>query len=182
VEELLFLSRVDAGGLELDLDDVDVVELARAALGSADPAAAAKRIVLELDGPASLRARADGNRLGQVFDNLISNAIKFTPERGCVKVSIVGDGETIVASVSDTGCGIPQAEQSRLFERFFRSTATRDLPGTGLGLTIVRAIVEGHGGSIACRSDSGKGTTFTFTIPQRSVVDAAAPSAVATAG
>jgi two-component system, OmpR family, phosphate regulon sensor histidine kinase PhoR len=181
VEELLFLSRVEAGGLELDLDDVDVVELARAALGSADPAAAAKRIVLEFDGPAALRARADGNRLGQVFDNLISNAIKFTPERGTVKVSIVGDGETVVASVSDTGCGIPQAEQSRLFERFFRSTATRDLPGTGLGLTIVRAIVEGHGGSIACRSDSGKGTTFTFTIPQRSLVDAAASSAVATA-
>jgi PAS domain S-box-containing protein len=181
VEELLFLSRVDAGGLELDLDDVDVVELARAALGSADPAAAAKRIVLEFDGPPALRARADGNRLGQVFDNLISNAIKFTPERGSVKVSIVGDGETIVASVSDTGCGIPQAEQSRLFERFFRSSATRDLPGTGLGLTIVRAIVEGHGGSVACRSDSGKGTTFTFTIPQRSLVDAAAPSAVATA-
>ena len=182
VEELLFLSRVDAGGLELDLDDVDVVELARAALGSADPAAAAKRIVLELDGPATLRARADGNRLGQVFDNLISNAIKFTPERGSVKLSIVGDGETIVASVSDTGCGIPQAEQSRLFERFFRSTATRDVPGTGLGLTIVRAIVEAHGGSIACRSDTGKGTTFTFTIPQPSLVDAAAPSAVATAG
>jgi PAS domain S-box-containing protein len=182
VEELLFLSRVDAGGLELDLDDVDVVELARAALGSADPAAAARRIVLEFDGPATLRARADGNRLGQVFDNLISNAIKFTPERGCVKVSIVGDGETIVASVSDTGCGVPQGEQSRLFERFFRSTATRDLPGTGLGLTIVRAIVESHGGSIACRSDTGKGTTFTFTIPQRSPVDAAVAPAAVTAG
>jgi PAS domain S-box-containing protein len=181
VEELLFLSRLDAGGLELDLEDVDVVELARAALGSADPAAAAKRIVLELDAPATLHARGDAHRLGQVFDNLISNAIKFTPERGCVKVSIGGDGETIVASVCDTGCGIPQGEQSRLFERFFRSSASRDVPGTGLGLTIVRAILEGHGGSIACRSVAGEGTTFTFTLPQRLPLELEAEPAVAVA-
>src|SRR5262249_51086144 len=82
VEELLFLSRVDVGGLELDVDEVDVVELARASLGSSDPAAASKRIALEYDGPATLRTKADADRLGQVFDNLLSNAIKFTPERG----------------------------------------------------------------------------------------------------
>ncbi|MFL5950201.1 MAG: ATP-binding protein [Gaiellaceae bacterium] len=181
VEELLFLSRLDAGGLELELDDVDVVELARAALGSADPAAAAKRIALELDAPATLHVRGDAHRLGQVFDNLISNAIKFTPERGCVKVSIGGDGETIVASVSDTGCGIPQAEQSHLFERFFRSSASRDVPGTGLGLTIVRAILEAHEGSIACRSEEGAGTAFTFTLPQRLPVELVAEPAVASA-
>jgi two-component system phosphate regulon sensor histidine kinase PhoR len=181
VEELLFLSRVDAGGLELELEDVDVVELARTALGSADPAAAAKRIVLELDAPTTLHTRGDAHRLGQVFDNLISNAIKFTPERGCVKVSIAGDGETIVAGVSDTGCGIPQGEQSRLFERFFRSSASRDVPGTGLGLTIVRAILEGHGGSIACTSDVGEGTTFTFTLPQGLPVELEAEPAVASA-
>jgi PAS domain S-box-containing protein len=165
VEELLFLSRVDVGGLELELDDVDVVELARTALGSADPAAAAKRITLEYDGPDVLHARADGNRLGQVFDNLVSNAIKFTPERGRVKVTLGSENGAIVASVCDTGVGIPLAEQSRLFERFFRSSATRDLPGTGLGLTIVRAIVEGHGGSVVCTSNDGAGTTFTFTLP-----------------
>jgi len=165
VEELLFLSRVDVGGLELELDAVDVVELARTALGSADPAAAAKRITLEYDGPDALHARADGNRLGQVFDNLVSNAIKFTPERGRVKVTLGSENGAIVASVCDTGVGIPLAEQSRLFERFFRSSATRDLPGTGLGLTIVRAIVEGHGGSVVCTSNDGEGTTFTFTLP-----------------
>jgi PAS domain S-box-containing protein len=164
VEELLFVSRVDIGGLELDLDEVDVVELARAALGSADPAAATKRITLEYDGPHSLRTSADADRLGQVFDNLISNAIKFTPERGSVRVSLEVVGHAVVASVSDNGVGIPQAEQPRLFERFFRSTSTRDVPGTGLGLTIVRAIVEAHGGTIACTSSSA-GTTFTFTLP-----------------
>jgi PAS domain S-box-containing protein len=181
VEELLFLSRVDAGGLELDLADVDVVELARAALGSADPAAAGKRITLEYDGPETLRTRADANRLVQVFDNLISNAIKFTPERGCVKVSVGSDEGTIVASVSDTGCGIPVSEQPRLFERFFRSSSTRDVPGTGLGLTIVRAIVESHGGSIVCKSTPGEGTTFMFMLPLHSRAGAEAEPAVAAA-
>ena len=179
VEELLFVSRVDIGGLELEVAEVDVAELVRAALGSADPAAAAKRITLEYDGPESLHARADANRLGQVFDNLISNAIKFTPEHGSVRVSLGAEGEAFVASVSDNGVGIPQAEQPRLFQRFFRSTSTRDVPGTGLGLTIVRAIVEAHGGTIACTSEPGE-TTFTFTLP--AAVAAAAPPAVAAAG
>jgi PAS domain S-box-containing protein len=178
VEELLFVSRVDIGGLELDLDDVDVAELARAALGSADPAAAAKRITLEYDGPQSLRTRGDATRLGQVFDNLISNAIKFTPDRGSVRISLGTEGGAVLASVSDNGAGIPPAEQPRLFERFFRSTSVRDVPGTGLGLTIVHAIVQAHGGTIACTSDSG-GTTFTFTLP--AAVEAA-PPAVAAAG
>jgi signal transduction histidine kinase len=181
VEELLFLSRVEAGGLELDVEDVDVAELARTALGSAEPAAAAKRITLEYDGPDALRTRADAHRLGQVFDNLISNAIKFTPERGRVKVSLDSDEGTVIASVRDTGCGIPQAEQSRLFERFFRSSSTRDVPGTGLGLTIVRAIVESHGGSILFKSAEGEGTTFTFTLPLRMPKGAGAEPAVAAA-
>jgi PAS domain S-box-containing protein len=165
VEELLFLARVDAGGLSLERSEVDVVELARSAIGSAAPTAAAKDVTLEFDGAGSATTSADANRLGQVFDNLISNAIKFTPAGGNVTISVEAEGDSIVATVSDTGCGIPQAEQSRLFERFFRSSATRDVPGTGLGLTIVRAIVESHGGSISCRSDEGKGTTFTFSLP-----------------
>jgi signal transduction histidine kinase len=181
VEELLFLSRIDAGGLELDLEEVDVVELAQAALGSADPAAAAGRITLEFEGPAALRTRADPNRLVQVFDNLISNAIKFTPERGSVKLSVGSDDGTIVATVSDTGCGVPPTEQPRLFERFFRSSATRDVPGTGLGLTIVRAIVESHGGSVVCKSVPGEGTMFTVTLPLREPARSGAQPAVAAA-
>jgi signal transduction histidine kinase len=165
VEELLFLARVDAGGLSLERTKVDVVELAGSAIGSATPTATAKDVTLEFHGPDSAPTSADPNRLGQVFDNLISNAIKFTPAGGSVAISVDTEGDSIVATVSDTGCGIPEAEQSRLFERFFRSSATRDVPGTGLGLTIVRAIVESHGGSISCLSDEGKGTTFTFSLP-----------------
>jgi signal transduction histidine kinase len=166
VEELLFLARVDAGGLSLEREDVDVVDLARSALGSATPAAEARDITLKFDGPDSASTNADANRLGQVFDNLISNAIKFTPAGGRVTISVNGDDDSIVASVSDTGCGIPEWEQPRLFERFFRSSATQEVPGTGLGLTIVRAIVESHGGSISCDSVEGKGTTFTFALPR----------------
>ena len=100
-----------------------------------------------------------------MFDNLISNAIKFTPAGGRVTISVNGDVDSIVARVSDTGCGIPQWEQPRLFERFFRSSATQEVPGTGLGLTIVRAIVESHGGSIVCESHEKEGTTFTLSLP-----------------
>jgi signal transduction histidine kinase len=107
-----------------------------------------------------------------VFDNLVSNAIKFTPERGRVQVSVGNDEATMIVNVSDTGCGIPVSEQSRLFERFFRSSATRDVPGTGLGLTIVRAIVESHGGSVMCRSTPGEGTTFTVMLPLRATAPA----------
>ena len=166
VEELLFLSRVDAGGLQLELEHVDVAHIARSAIGSADPAAAAKGLSLEFDGPETAVAFVDGHRIAQVFDNLISNAIKFTPARGRVEVSVRVDADAVTASVTDTGPGIPEADQSRLFERFFRSSATSDEPGTGLGLTVVQAIVEGHSGEITCRSTPGEGTTFTLTLPQ----------------
>jgi PAS domain S-box-containing protein len=181
VEELLFLARVDAGGLTLDLDEVDVAEIARSALGSARPAATAKKLSLEFDGPHSAITLADANRIGQVFDNLISNAVKFTPPGGKIEVSVGADSRMILASVVDTGNGIPPADQPRLFERFFRSTATSELPGTGLGLTIVRAIVEGHGGSITCDSSEGVGTRFTFTLPQHAVAipEARSPQAAA---
>ena len=173
VEELLFLSRVEAGGLPLDLAEVDVAEIARAAVGSAEPVAAAHELALAIDAPESALTFADASRVRQVFDNLIANALKFTPAGGHVEVAVRCEGSNIVASVADNGSGIPAADQPRLFERFFRSAATRSLPGTGLGLTIVRAIVEGHGGDIACDSTEGVGTTFTFSLPQKARAAAA---------
>jgi signal transduction histidine kinase len=98
-----------------------------------------------------------------------------------VKLSLGSDEGTLVATVSDTGCGIPPAEQPRLFERFFRSSATRDVPGTGLGLTIVRAIVESHGGSVVCKSVPGEGTTFTVILPLREPARSVVQPAVAAA-
>jgi signal transduction histidine kinase len=165
VEDLLFLARVDGGGLSLELDRADVTELASSAVASARPLAAAKDVGLEFEGRRSARVLVDAKRISQVFDNLVANAIKFTPPGGSVKVTVTSDDAATVVSVVDTGYGIPATEQSRLFERFFRSSATSHLPGTGLGLAIVHAIVESHGGSITCRSEEGEGTTFTLSLP-----------------
>jgi hypothetical protein len=113
----------------------------------------------------------DRSRLAQVLDNLISNALKFTPRAGRVSVRVVLSGNDAVLEIEDTGVGIPVDEQGRLFERFFRSsTATeRAIPGTGLGLTIAKTIVERHEGSIAIESAEGAGTTVRVRLPVRNL-------------
>jgi signal transduction histidine kinase len=105
--------------------------------------------------------------MAQVLDNLISNALKFTDAGGEVTVSVVRNGAFAQVAITDTGVGIPLDEQGQLFSSFFRaSTATRQaIPGTGLGLVIVRAIVEQHGGTIDLESREGKGTTVIVTLP-----------------
>jgi PAS domain S-box-containing protein len=169
VEDLLFLAQLDAGSFSLDLADVDLVELAGEAIAAARPSAEAKNLVLTLDHDQSAVVSADANRIGQTLDNLISNAIKFTPEGGKVRVLIENRDTTYTLQVTDTGYGIPASEQQRLFERFFRSTtaSAKHVPGTGLGLTIAKTIVESHGGSISFDSTEGKGTTFTLSLPKR---------------
>ena len=170
VEDLLFLARLDDGAFSLDSNRIDLVEAARDAIASVRPLAEIKQMTLELDAPDEAYVRADGKRIGQALDNLISNALKFTPPGGTVGVSIdVRDGLVLV-SITDSGCGIPDGEQEQLFERFFRSSTTSHLPGTGLGLAIVKAIVEAHGGSITCDSAESSGTTFTLSLPQQAQV------------
>jgi signal transduction histidine kinase len=102
-----------------------------------------------------------------MMDNLVSNAIKFTPNGGRVEVKLRRKGDTAVLEVSDTGMGIPDEDQARLFDRFFRSSTATDsaIPGVGLGLSIVKAIVEGHGGRMEVDSEPGDGTTFRAILP-----------------
>ena len=119
----------------------------------------------ELDVDAPAYAQADAKRIGQAFDNLIANAIKFTPPGGSIRVSVRRAGDVTLLTVTDTGCGIPEDEQGRLFDRFFRSSTSAHVPGTGLGLAIVKAIVESHGGSITFHSTLNEGTTFTMSLP-----------------
>jgi signal transduction histidine kinase len=111
----------------------------------------------------------DRSRLGQVLDNLVSNALKFTTECGSVDVRVSAHGDDAVIEVADTGIGIAPAEQEHLFERFFRSSEAteRAIPGTGLGLTIAKAIVERHEGSIEVESTEGRGTTMRVRLPVR---------------
>jgi signal transduction histidine kinase len=112
--------------------------------------------------------RGDRSRLGQVIDNLVSNAVKFTPHGGSAEVRLGAPDGHVEIVVSDTGIGIPPEERERLFQRFFRArTATEaGIAGTGLGLAVSRAIVEGHGGSISLDPGDGPGTTFRVRLPR----------------
>jgi signal transduction histidine kinase len=109
----------------------------------------------------------DRHRLGQVADNLVSNAIKFTPGGGTVTVRVAADDNRALLEVADTGIGIAADEIERLFERMYRSPEVerRQIQGTGLGLTIAKAIVDAHDGRISATSEPGAGTTFTVELP-----------------
>lgn len=102
-----------------------------------------------------------------MLNNLLGNALKFTPAGGRVTVEVLARGGEAIVKVSDTGPGISEADQARLFQRFFRAddARLRGIPGHGLGLSIVRAIVEQHGGRVFCRSQPGQGSTFGFSLP-----------------
>jgi len=167
VEDLLLVAQIEAHRLELVLGTVDLDQIAAAAVEAARPTATEKEVDLRLELDGAPAVRADAGRLAQVVDNLISNAVKFTEAGGTVTVSVVGNGPFARLAVTDTGVGIPIDEQGQLFSSFFRaSTATRQaIPGTGLGLVIVRAIVEQHGGTIDLESREGKGTKVIVTLP-----------------
>ena len=168
VGDLLFVAQVDAGLLPLRPAPVDLCALVDAALESAMPAAARRevRLVGETDG-GPVMVDGDAGRLGQAVDNLVSNALKFTPAGGTVTVSARSCPDGALIAVSDTGIGIPAAEMDKLFSRFFRSsTATqRAIQGIGLGLNITRAIVTAHGGRMSVSSVEGEGTTFRVHLP-----------------
>ncbi len=170
VEDLLLVAQIEANRLELDPAPADLAELAAATFEAALPAATAQGIDLRLDTKGSLPLEADAGRLRQVLDNLVSNALKFTPSGGSVTLA-ASNGDGVRVEVTDTGLGIPQDELGQLFSRFYRaSTATRRaIPGAGLGLVIARAIVESHGGTISLDSREGDGTRVTVTLPTTQV-------------
>ena len=167
VSDLLMLTQIEAGGLEFELDPVDLEEVVQECIETASPTAEASGIELGVSTERLPMVRGHRLRLVQVLDNLISNALKFTPQGGRVEVRLSALDGAAVIEVQDTGLGIAKSEQEQLFERFFRSArATQNaIPGTGLGLTISKAIVERHGGRIELESDEGVGTTVRVTLP-----------------
>jgi signal transduction histidine kinase len=134
---------------------------------AARPTAAEKRIALDVVADEPPPVLADEKRLSQVLDNLISNAVKFTPDGGTVTVTVGRNGAGARVVVADSGIGVPLEEQKQVFSRFFRaSTATRRaIPGTGLGLAICHALIEQHNGSIEFSSREGEGTEVTVILP-----------------
>jgi signal transduction histidine kinase len=175
VSDLLFVARLEAGQLELQQSELDLAAVVRQSVSEAEPRAAAAGIELTCETEPVPPLNADKGRIFQLLDNLVSNAIKFTPDGGSVRVSVTAANGAVLLEVADTGMGIPSDEQRRLFERFFRaSTASeRQIQGTGLGLYIARAIVEAHGGDISFESELGRGTAFRIEMPvERAAVPA----------
>jgi signal transduction histidine kinase len=162
VGDLLFIAQVDAGRLSLEVGAVDLAEVAIESVEAAGPLAADKEIELVVAGDHVVEVTGDRSRLAQLLDNLISNALKFTPAGGRIDVCVTATPAGGQIDVADTGMGISEAEQDRLFGRFFRTAAATEqaIPGTGLGLAISKAIAEAHGGTITVESEVGRGTTF----------------------
>jgi signal transduction histidine kinase len=169
VGDLLFLAQIEAGKLALELGEVDLDAVIADCLEAAKPMADEKGITLESSAERLPSMIGDRGRLAQVLDNLVSNALKFTGEGGTVTVRASSVEGNAVIEVEDTGMGIAPEEQEQLFDRFFRSpeATERAIPGTGLGLTIAKAIVERHEGSIEVESVFGKGTTMRVLLPVR---------------
>jgi PAS domain S-box-containing protein len=167
VEDLLLIAQIDAGKLDLERLELDLGDLAADAVETAAASAGSRSIEITLEQAGATRLSGDASRLGQVLDNLLANALKFTPDGGSVQVTVGSDGAEAHVEIEDTGIGIPGEEQAQLFQRFFRATNARQraIKGTGLGLAICRAIVEAHRGRIVVRSEPGQGTTVTVRIP-----------------
>ena len=166
IRDLLDASKMDSGHFVVEPSSQNSGELVREAVEAARPAAAEANIVLEADLPDDLPpVHADGDRVLQVFSNLIGNALKFTPEDGTVTVAAEPEGGTVRFSVSDTGPGIAPEQLLHLFDRFWQGRSA-DRRGAGLGLAIARGIVEAHGGQIRAESKPGEGSTFVFTLPR----------------
>jgi signal transduction histidine kinase len=167
VSDLLFLAQIEAGTVAIEEGVVDLEQIIEESVETASPGAAARGVALSFTTDALPQLRGDRARMAQVLDNLISNALKVTPGGGRVDVRLRAANDHAVIEVEDTGLGIPHDEQQQLFERFFRSSqATQNaIPGTGLGLTITKAIVESHGGQIALESTEDVGTLVRVELP-----------------
>lgn len=171
VGDLLFAAQIESGTMELMMGRLDPSELVTDACESAHPRARDAGVDLrsEIADDMPREIRGDAGRLAQVLDNLLANAIKFTPAGGSIVIGarLHPDGTALELSVTDTGVGIPEAEHAKLFERFTRASTATDnaIQGVGLGLSICKSIVEGHGGHITLDSVVGQGATFRVTLP-----------------
>jgi signal transduction histidine kinase len=170
VNNLLDVSRIEAGRMTLSQEPTELDELVVHAVRMIGPLAEQKHIKVETElAEETPRVFVDTKKISQVLINLLSNAVKYTPDTGEVTVStaLADTGDMVQVDVADTGIGIPASELPTIFDRFSRvdSEETRDTVGTGLGLTITKGFVEGHGGDIWVESEEGVGSVFHFTLP-----------------
>jgi signal transduction histidine kinase len=169
LDTLMDISEAETGTMRLALAPVDLDALVREVVSVYEDVAEDKQIDLRtalhvLD--AGLTVIGDRDRLRQVLANLVDNAIKYTPSGGRVTVSAAADGDSIHIEVADTGIGIAAHDLPRIWERLYRGDHSRAERGLGLGLSLVRAIVRAHGGSVDVRTELGRGSTFTIRLPK----------------
>ena len=167
-DDLLMLSKMDADRLELELRRLPVEQLVAGCVETAQPRAVEKDLRLSVNlGKKLPDIAGDRRRLTEVLQNLLDNAIQYTPSGGQIMVSAESGNREVVFTVSDTGIGIPQADQPRIFERFYRVDVarSREVGGTGLGLSIAKHLMEAHGGRLWVESEVGHGSQFHFSVP-----------------
>jgi PAS domain S-box-containing protein len=168
VNDLLAISRLERGKLQLTFRDVDLAELTKEIIEEIAPLAVDKGQTLSVDAAPGLpHVNGDKQLLRQTMLNLVSNAVKYTPQLGTIEVRVGRDGDWVLWSVKDTGIGIPRADIPKLFEKFYRAANVLavETEGTGLGLYLVRLTVDRHGGRVWCESTEGAGSKFLFSLP-----------------
>ncbi|NPE29803.1 sensor histidine kinase [Methanococcoides sp. SA1] len=169
VDDLLDISRIESGKMRFTPEDVNIKEIIEIALHNVAKHAKDKSIKIMVNCPEDVQViRTDKDKLIRVFVNLLTNAIKFTPEEGEVTIIVEDHEDHLQTSIKDNGIGISKEKRDKIFDKFYQvdSTATRKAGGTGLGLAIIKGIIEGQGGNIYLDSETGKGSTFTFRLPK----------------
>lgn len=164
VDDLLDASRIDAGELRVEPKSAELVGVVRDAIDRIRPSL--KRHEITLHAPDAVQAQIDVDRIEQVIANLLTNAIKYSPDGGTIEVAVETNATEALVSVTDSGIGIPRDALPRLFERYYRAPGSeKAAKGIGLGLFVTKRLVEAHGGRVEAVSEVGKGTTFSFTVP-----------------
>ncbi len=171
-DDLLKLSRIEAGQFQLQFRRVSIREVVEPCVETVRLSAESKSLELATEFDCALSVTGDPNALQEILQNLLDNAVRYTPPGGRIGIHAAASECGVVISVSDTGIGIPKVEQERIFERFYRVDAarSRELGGTGLGLSIAKHLAEAHGGRIEVESEVGRGSTFSIYLPARPTV------------
>jgi two-component system phosphate regulon sensor histidine kinase PhoR len=173
VAELTELSRIEAGKVELRKEPVDLNQLVEEVIAQLGPQAQRQQLSISREFATNLPAvRADKGRVQHVIANLVHNAVKFTPAGGMIAITTKSLQHSVVVDITDTGMGISREDLPRVFERFYKGDKTRAGEGAGMGLAIAKHVVEAHGGKISAQSEEGKGSTFSFSLPIETNLDA----------
>lgn len=170
IYDLLDLTRIESGNRQRELEDTDLIAPLREAVENVTPDASSRNIRVSLDAPESIMVRADVSELQIIFNNLVSNAVKYNRDGGHVDIRVREAEETVSIEVADTGIGLTDEEAAKLFRDFVRikNKETRGIPGSGLGLSTVKKLAELYGGGVSVDSVKGEGSTFTVTLEKRS--------------